>query len=424
MKNTKVLINHYFNYYLGNVNLFFGNFSNILYTGKWLSQSPIRDFNSQQGDIKMHIGLSYNIYSNQTYISINAKFFEDDFVDNLYFLKILKGFNSIYDPDIGVFDFDKKTINGEDFTIFMVRGILFDNMSSTTQCEANFKINFSYNTPTEITDNPFINKLDGSIQSIDNCEIPLEISFELVRDIPRKDNVNFIIYSIIVCLLCLSQTFSTIWLNQKIIHSMANSNSLALITVGQNVIWNAYGCICHFTLAVNNEQYVPHFGIPAFFYFTNFSIFELRLLYNLWKNQNITDVQDINNIRKKLIQFYITFYIFLFLSLFFVTKFYFEQMYIAIAVIVTWLPQIIYNIVYKNRTSMPIITIILNTINKLFIPVYFRGCRENIFKVRTDMNFTYLILGIMTFEVIFYINHLDIFHVLSDSLRSSVFHSL
>jgi len=294
-------------------------------------------------------------------------------------------------------------LKGEEYTIYIIHGRIFDILSSTKECKASFEINWEYSVDLDSTIFPFINKLAGQIKTNSDCDIPLEINFDLEKEDPLEDNFRYVLYSLLVSLLCLTQMFSTIWLNQKIIHSMTNSNSISLITVGQNTIWNAYGCLCHFFLAVNNEQYVPHFGIPAFIYFTNFSIFELRLLYNLWKNQNLAELNDMNNVRVKLIKFYITFYIFLFLSLFFVTKFYFEQVYIAIAVVVTWLPQIYYNVYYKNRSSMPVVNIILNTINKLFIPVYFRGYPKNIFKIKTDIQFMYFILGIMAIEVLFII---------------------
>jgi hypothetical protein len=141
-------------------------------------------------------------------------------------------------------------------------------------------------------------------------------------------------------------------------------------------------------------------GIPAFFFFINFAIFELRLLYNLWRNQNIGELNNPNQIRKRLIKFYITFYIFLFLSLVFVTKFYFEKIYIIAAFIITWIPQIIHNAVYRNQISLPLITIFLNSLNKVIIPVYFRGCPKNIFRVKPDLGFLLIALSIVGVEIV------------------------
>jgi hypothetical protein len=68
---------------------------------------------------------------------------------------------------------------------------------------------------------------------------------------------------------------------------------------------------------------------------------------------------------------------------------------------ITWIPQILHNAIYRNQTSIPLINIILNTLNKILIPIYFRGCPTNIFYVKTDMNFIYFCLGIIGFELLF-----------------------
>jgi hypothetical protein len=59
----------------------------------------------------------------------------------------------------------------------------------------------------------------------------------------------------------------------------------------------------------------------------------------------------------------------MFIGLFFLTKFYFEKNYIYISILLTWIPQIIFNYLYNNYTSLPIINIIIISINKVSIPV-------------------------------------------------------
>lgn len=142
-------------------------------------------------------------------------------------------------------------------------------------------------------------------------------------------------------------------------------------------------------------------GIPAFIFFLNFSIFELKLLYNLWRNQN--NAEFINNpasIRSRLLKFYITFYVFLFMSIFFVTKFYFVKPYIIGAIAITWIPQIVHNFYNKNQASLPIIVIFTNTLNKVLIPLYFKGFKDNIFYLRTDINLVYLCCFIISIQVV------------------------
>ncbi len=85
--------------------------------------------------------------------------------------------------------------------------------------------------------------------------------------------------------------------------------------------------------------------------------------------QNLRHLTNAQIIRKRLLRFYLTFYCFMFASLFLVMKFYFEKKYIFFAVCFTWTPQILYNTYYRNNTSMPIICIIMISLNRIFLPV-------------------------------------------------------
>lgn len=137
----------------------------------------------------------------------------------------------------------------------------------------------------------------------------------------------------------------------------------------QSVVWNIYGCLCHFFMAVILDKYIKYFGPPALIYFLNFTIFEVRLLYKTWANQNINNRFDTFEMRRKMMKYYIIFYIFIFLSLFMVTKFYFVKSYIFASVAFTWLPQIIFNFTNNNKLSLPLINVILISLNKVLIPV-------------------------------------------------------
>jgi len=142
-----------------------------------------------------------------------------------------------------------------------------------------------------------------------------------------------------------------------------------LITICQNIIWDIYGCLIHFSMAINYENYSYHFGIPTFLIFVNFSIVEFKLLIMIFKNQNIRYYSDSLNFRRILLRLHVVIYLFIFVSIFFVLKFLFEKQYLFLAICLTWLPQIVYNVISKNRLSMPMINVILYTLNKLFLPV-------------------------------------------------------
>lgn len=145
-------------------------------------------------------------------------------------------------------------------------------------------------------------------------------------------------------------------------------------------------------------------------------------------------MNDQSLLRKKLVQFYLMFYLVMFFSLFYVMKFYFEKPYIFFAVIFTWIPQIIFNMIYKNRMSLPIMNILLTSLNKVFLPFYFRGCPQNFFQLKTDFYFVMGCTICLLIEVknkksllkIIFLNifkfsfYLDNVLILTNSLRSSL----
>lgn len=226
-----------------------------------------------------------------------------------------------------------------------------------------------------------------------------EFIFEVTIEEPYSDYNQIMLYSIIVSVLALFQIFNTVYLTNKVGDSTSYANSISLITIAQNIIWNTYGCLCHFFLTVNYDIYAYQFGIPAFLYFINFSVFELRLLYNLWRVKYTRLVTDPGIIRRKLIQFYFVFYIVMFLSLFYVLKFYFDKKYIFLAILLTWFPQIIYNRIYRNKMLMPGICILAFSLNKLLIPMYFRGSPDNFFQFSYDFGFVILSVGSMIAQI-------------------------
>lgn len=82
---------------------------------------------------------------------------------------------------------------------------------------------------------------------------------------------------------------------------------LSLVTLGQNAIWNSYGCLCNFYMAVNNENIFIYFVIPGIIFFISFSIFDIKLVLTLWRMKNITLLTNEEMMRRKLFRFYLMF---------------------------------------------------------------------------------------------------------------------
>lgn len=104
-------------------------------------------------------------------------------------------------------------------------------------------------------------------------------------------------------------------------------------------------------------------------------------------------MNDPEILRKKLMQFYATFYVIIFISLFYVRNFYFEKTYIFFAINLTWIPQIVHNAAFKNKLSFPLIYIFATSLNKIFVLVYFRTYKGNFLRFENDYIFTIFTLA-------------------------------
>ena len=167
----------------------------------------------------------------------------------------------------------------------------------------------------------------------------------------------------------------------------------------QNILWNSYGCLLHFFFSMNYENYSLQYSIISGLYFANFSYFDLKLLYLIWRIKNLRIFSDIITLRRRLLMFYCLLYLTLFIHLYYVMEFSFEKNYIIFGVFMTWLPQIIFNTWENNRQVLPFVSILLYSGNKLFLPIYFRGYEANIFHTKIDYEFCLVIIGIQMLMV-------------------------
>ena len=153
--------------------------------------------------------------------------------------------------------------------------------------------------------------------------------------------------------------------------SMVNYNSICIFTICQNIIWNCYCCYNHFFLLLNFMKYKLYFLLICSLNFINFGLIEFPLLYQLLSIKYSHIINDVLSYRKKMIQFCFIFYITILFSFIYVMKCYYSPPFILFSFIFTWLPQIIFNILYKNRVSFPIIYIISVILNRIFPSFYF-----------------------------------------------------
>lgn len=77
--------------------------------------------------------------------------------------------------------------------------------------------------------------------------------------------------------------FNTTIIQYKLKDSEGFGNGISLLTIYENIIWNSYGCLCHFFLTLNYPNYLYQFILPTITFFINFSITDLQFLYSIWR---------------------------------------------------------------------------------------------------------------------------------------------
>jgi hypothetical protein len=80
-----------------------------------------------------------------------------------------------------------------------------------------------------------------------------DFHFNLSIEEEYEDYSKVLAYSVTVCVFALAQVFNTLWVNRQLNSSNTSANSISLITIVENTVWNSYGCLCHFFLTVSYD---------------------------------------------------------------------------------------------------------------------------------------------------------------------------
>lgn len=291
--------------------------------------------------------------------------------------------------DINLFESEQ---SGEFFKTILSKGHIFsyiiDKIFSSI---SSFKIEI-YNSSDSI--------IEGSLSILEGTyNINIEFKLAETKELNHGE-FSYIIYNIISIAIAYLQIKHSIWLTKEIGDSLNKSNSISLITIGINTSWNGLGCLFNFYLLMNHNGDEKYFILPGIFFFIAFSFYDIKLLQVLWRNKNSNLFQIDNNrdnIRKSVLKFYGIFYISLLLNMIFVNEIYFENYLIYIFTLSTFIPQIIYNIYFKIRISIPLISIFIIGINKVAFISYIRLYSDNIFTLKNDY---YLIFNIFVIQII------------------------
>ena len=386
-----------------------------LYEGTWetisFDEKSNKNFkvgSSKKGKALLKFDRAIETTTNEEALAVIFKLYENDYIDNWF---IAKNFAKIKNL---VFTVVNKTnindtfiINSNFISNYEIGQIFSTKKSPDINCNTNINISFptkyyllflSLSNGTKFVSNiTSINNQTCELEIYSSCGFSLKFKGNILKNnySKMKKKVNFYLY-LLISISILSMISTTI-LTQNIYNNHSVLSALNMFSVSQNLIWHSYCCMSHISLAMNHPRFTIEFCIVSCFYLFNFTIFDSRLLFSYWKVQS-SILTNTLFLRLKL-RFYLLFYICFFASFFFLCTFFYDYFYIIILIFILWVPQILQNIIKNNKFIFPLIYIIGNTLDRIIIPLYFRGF-DNFFSVKKNLLFIHFILSFIVLCII------------------------
>ena len=237
------------------------------------------------------------------------------------------------------------------------------------------------------------NILNGNISSIcreiTNCDFKIKKFYD--------DSYDFIIFFLFSVLIVFLNDLNTLCVKKRFNENLAEG--ICLFTIYENI--RHYLCFIQllFNYVLNLNKYTILFWIILII---NYPYFDVNFFHLIWRLKYKEQLNN-PNIRKKIMckSIFSFFFVTLF-SLLSFSRFYFSKENYFISSILTFTPQIIYNIIYENEISIPHSICFCNYLSKIFILYYFNIYENNILLIKNeDSNFIYLIIGIYIITFLF-----------------------
>eukprot|EP00347_Sterkiella_histriomuscorum_P004919 403358576 len=206
--------------------------------------------------------------------------------------------------------------------------------------------------------------------------------------------------SAIVTVLCIAATYFTLnelrqihlclELRETVGQRESYAKNLSLLSYCLLCMWNMSYAMTFFVGAMYFQQVFSYFAIPAFWFFILAFVFQSRVLIMLKALNNYDQGYTRDIMRKQLMKFFIIYYICTFIMIT-----YFQLILISSTLTLflsglVWVPQIIKNIQYCSRNTPNIGFAISQQLLVSFLPLYLRGCPNNLLKIKPQPGFCFL----------------------------------
>jgi hypothetical protein len=114
-------------------------------------------------------------------------------------------------------------------------------------------------------------------------------------------------FTIILTFLGMLSMYSSVLVIKEVIIGRINAKSFSSLFISSNLIYNAIISISSFYIAITYPNYFSDFSMPSIVFFMDFSIFQIRFLFIIWRFQNFSelDAQGNSELHRKIYKFYL-----------------------------------------------------------------------------------------------------------------------
>lgn len=189
-------------------------------------------------------------------------------------------------------------------------------------------------------------------------------------------------YTLLVTIVAFIQVIVLIR-QMEMTSTQAGARRISLMTVGLQAVADSYLCLGHLTMGIAVQTLFNAFATAAFFKFICFSIFLMRWMLLIWKARRPSGFSEgWEAMRRELSMLYSRFYGALLIGIFLLYQLQNHIRLFVFGLYSFWLPQIILNAIEDHRRPLLPVYIILTSVTRLAIPLYFWLCPHNFLHIQ------------------------------------------
>lgn len=285
--------------------------------------------------------------------------------------------------------------------------MMFENMETKDMLQCNVSIDLDLSAMIHFIQEEAKARHNSQIHSIDDVPLQFHLTssdcgFEVkstlykdFRDLEKK-TIN---YSVLLTFVAIIHLYSIAKMIKLCLDSPTKASQISLITIGFILIWDTYICLAHLFTALRIEKLFHFFIMPTFWYFILFSIFETKLLIIIWKARYGNLYQNEEQSRRALANFYFKLYTGMVIILYLLYEYILSNWFVLVMSLYL-VPQIIHNAMKGGRIEFDQ-NYMFNIIGlRILLPLYFRGCPENLMLLRPSFTFCSGLIAIVGVQVL------------------------